>query len=112
MSHNLKPNTAVSLIFIVFGSIVTLEDDDSIAVKVRGPVQNEKECFFFLEEILGCVDQVRHTVETSQIKKHGILGHSITAKWLDLVTNDVVRSMEDVKGFNLTCIMSLLEFKI
>ena len=38
---------------------MTLEDDDSIAVKVRGPVQNEKECFFFLEEILGCVDQVR-----------------------------------------------------
>ena len=49
----------MSIIFIVFGSIVTLEDDDSIAVKVRGPVQNEKECFFFLEEILGCVDQVR-----------------------------------------------------
>ena len=48
----------MQLIFLFDFSLVTLEEDDSIAVKVRGPANNEKECFFFLEEILGCVDQV------------------------------------------------------
>ena len=34
-------------------------EDDAISVKVRGPQNFEKECFFFLEEILGIIDQVR-----------------------------------------------------
>ena len=57
---------------------------------------------------------LKYIIQSSQVKvkKHGILGHWIAAQWLDLATIDVVRSMEDVKGFNLTCIMSLLEFKI
>lgn len=39
--------------------IVSLDSaEDSISVKVRGPRNHEKECFFFLEEILGVVDQV------------------------------------------------------
>ena len=33
-------------------------EDDAITVKVRGPRNFEKECFFFLEEILGIIDQV------------------------------------------------------
>ena len=52
----------MQLIFLFDFSLVTLEEDDSIAVKVRGPANNEKECFFFLEEILGCVDQVRRRI--------------------------------------------------
>ena len=42
-------------------SIITLEKDDSVSVKIRGPEEREKECFFFLEEILSCVDQVSHS---------------------------------------------------
>ena len=34
------------------------EEVDAITVKVRGPRNFEKECFFFLEEILGIIDQV------------------------------------------------------
>ena len=30
----------------------------SLEVRVRGPAKHEKECFFFLEEILGVIDQV------------------------------------------------------
>ena len=33
-------------------------EEDAISVKVRGPRNFEKECFFFLEEILGIIDQV------------------------------------------------------
>ena len=55
----LSRHVPMQLIFLFDFSLVTLEEDDSIAVKVRGPANNEKECFFFLEEILGCVDQVR-----------------------------------------------------
>jgi len=32
--------------------------DNGLEVRVRGPVKHEKECFFFLEEILGVIDQV------------------------------------------------------
>lgn len=32
---------------------------DVIEVKVRGALNMEKECFFFLEEILGVIDQVK-----------------------------------------------------
>ena len=46
-------------------SLVTLKSDvidgessDVIEVKVRGAAKMEKECFFFLEEILGVIDQV------------------------------------------------------
>lgn len=31
----------------------------NLEVRVRGPDNHEKECFFFLEEILGVIDQVR-----------------------------------------------------
>lgn len=31
----------------------------SLEVRVRGPAKHEKECFFFLEEILGVIDQVK-----------------------------------------------------
>ena len=30
----------------------------TLEVRVRGPAKHEKECFFFLEEILGVIDQV------------------------------------------------------
>ena len=33
---------------------------DGLEVRVRGPAKHEKECFFFLEEILGVIDQVLH----------------------------------------------------
>jgi hypothetical protein len=33
----------------------------SIEVKVRGPRDTNKTCFFFLEEILGIIDQVQAT---------------------------------------------------
>jgi hypothetical protein len=35
------------------------EMSDIIEVKVRGAPNMEKECFFFLEEILGVIDQVK-----------------------------------------------------
>ena len=38
------------------------QEDDAIAVKVRGPKNFEKECFFFLEEILGIIDQVGYNL--------------------------------------------------
>ena len=31
----------------------------TLEVRVRGPAKHEKECFFFLEEILGVIDQVQ-----------------------------------------------------
>ena len=34
------------------------QDRTSLEVRVRGPASHEKECFFFLEEILGVIDQV------------------------------------------------------
>ena len=39
-------------------ALITLGEEDSMVVKVRGPKGHEKECFFFFEEILGCIDQV------------------------------------------------------
>lgn len=35
-----------------------LHGGSSLEVRVRGPAKHEKECFFFLEEILGVIDQV------------------------------------------------------
>jgi len=45
-------------------SLVILDADcedgyDTIQVKIRGTSGHEKECFLFLEEILGIVDHVR-----------------------------------------------------
>ena len=40
-------------------SLVTLEDDgEAIEMKVRGPPSSELACFYFVEELLGIVDQV------------------------------------------------------
>ena len=50
----MAPNTALPTL----KHSSTLEDNDSIMVKVRGPKGYEKECFFFFEEILGSIDQV------------------------------------------------------
>jgi hypothetical protein len=53
--------------------LVSLKSDvtgacDVIEVKVRGAPKMEKECFFFLEEILGVIDQVRTpTIYLNQI---------------------------------------------
>ena len=42
-------------------SLITLEDDgESIEMKVRGPPDAELACFYFMEELLGIVDQVRY----------------------------------------------------
>ena len=68
----------MQLIFLFDFSLVTLEEDDSIAVKVRGPANNEKECFFFLEEILGCVDQVSGKI--SQLSTT-VLRHTFVPFW-------------------------------
>lgn len=35
-----------------------VEASSGLEVRVRGPKNHEKECFFFLEEILGVIDQV------------------------------------------------------
>lgn len=35
-----------------------MNEGSNLEVRVRGPVNYEKECFFFLEEILGVIDQV------------------------------------------------------
>ncbi len=41
-------------------AMITFDEQQSgLDVRVRGPKQFEKECFFFLEEILSLVDQVR-----------------------------------------------------
>jgi death-associated protein kinase len=40
-------------------SLITLEDDrEAIEIKVRGPPTSELACFYFVEELLGLVDQV------------------------------------------------------
>jgi death-associated protein kinase len=40
-------------------SLVTLEDDrEAIEIKVRGPPTSELACFYFVEELLGLIDQV------------------------------------------------------
>lgn len=40
-------------------SLITLEDDgEAIEMKVRGPPSSELACFYFIEELLGIVDQV------------------------------------------------------
>lgn len=40
-------------------SLITLEDDgEAIEMKVRGPPSSELACFYFVEELLGIVDQV------------------------------------------------------
>ena len=39
-------------------SLLSLESAQTLQVRVRGPAKHEKECFFFLEEILGVIDQV------------------------------------------------------
>ena len=40
-------------------SLITLEDDgEAIEMKVRGPQSSELACFYFIEELLGIVDQV------------------------------------------------------
>ena len=42
----------------VEGLLRLLDHGSSLEVRVRGPANHEKECFFFLEEILGVIDQV------------------------------------------------------
>jgi len=42
----------------VEGLLRLLDQGSSLEVRVRGPANHEKECFFFLEEILGVIDQV------------------------------------------------------
>lgn len=40
-------------------SLITLADDgEAIEMKVRGPPSSELACFYFIEELLGIVDQV------------------------------------------------------
>ena len=40
------------------GGVSLLPQESKIAVKVRGPPGASKLCFYFLEEILGLIDQV------------------------------------------------------
>jgi hypothetical protein len=40
----------------------TLTGTTSIEVRVRGPRGTNKACFFFMEELLGIVDQVRYVI--------------------------------------------------
>lgn len=46
-------------------SLITLEDDrEAIEIKVRGPPTSELSCFYFVEELLGLVDQVYSKIIT------------------------------------------------
>ncbi len=49
-------------------ALITLKEEDggpdSVEVKVRGRKEDAKRCFFFLEEILGVVDQVNELSQT------------------------------------------------
>ncbi|KAJ9574049.1 hypothetical protein L9F63_008575, partial [Diploptera punctata] len=68
-------------------SLVTLEDDgESIEMKVRGPPGSELTCFYFMEELLGIVDQVllemspglpieKHVLSAEQLRLHSDLVH-------------------------------------
>ena len=85
-------------------SLITLEDDDAISVKVRGPARHEKECFFFVEEILGCIDQVllemspgmgvdKHVYSSWDLKHHREPSHT----WGPSV---MVQSLMSDQGFD------------
>uniref|UniRef100_A0A1B6DYK5 Roc domain-containing protein n=2 Tax=Clastoptera arizonana TaxID=38151 RepID=A0A1B6DYK5_9HEMI len=64
-------------------SLITLEVDEmeSIEIKVRGPANTEPICFFFIEEILGIIDQVlvemcpglaieKHIISVEDLRSH------------------------------------------
>ncbi|KAK7866658.1 hypothetical protein R5R35_000274 [Gryllus longicercus] len=63
-------------------SLITLEEDgEAVEMKVRGPVGSELACFYFMEELLGIVDQVllemspglpieKHVLSAEQLREH------------------------------------------
>ena len=52
----------------VEGLLRLLDQGSSLEVRVRGPANHEKECFFFLEEILGVIDQVNIYLKNLNVK--------------------------------------------
>ncbi|PSN41147.1 hypothetical protein C0J52_05197 [Blattella germanica] len=66
-------------------SLITLEEDgEAIEMKVRGPPGSELACFYFMEELLGIVDQVllemspglpieKHILSAEQLRLHSDL---------------------------------------
>lgn len=63
-------------------SLITLEEDgEAVEMKVRGPAGSELACFYFMEELLGIVDQVllemspglpieKHVLSAEQLREH------------------------------------------
>ncbi|KAG8222005.1 hypothetical protein J437_LFUL002766 [Ladona fulva] len=105
-------------------SLITLEEDgEAIEIKVRGPVLSAVSCFYFLEEILGIVDQVllemspglpveKHVLSAKQLAEHSevvycwspgqlleaVLANSLNAQLLNPLT-EAEESMLDLIGF-------------
>ena len=57
----------------VEGLLRLLDQGSSLEVRIRGPFKHEKECFFFLEEILGVIDQVLLEMSPGQGVEKSIL---------------------------------------
>ncbi|XP_068081595.1 death-associated protein kinase 1 [Anabrus simplex] len=68
-------------------SLITLEEDgEAVEMKVRGPPGAELACFYFMEELLGIVDQVllemspglpieKHVLSAEQLRLHSDIVH-------------------------------------
>ncbi|XP_069694753.1 death-associated protein kinase 1-like isoform X2 [Periplaneta americana] len=115
-------------------SIITLEDDgEAIEMKVRGPPSSELACFYFMEELLGIVDQVllemspglpieKHILSAEQLRLHSDIVHCwspdqlmscilqppcLSAKLLNSLTGNY-ESVLDLVGFGAAEVTELV----
>jgi death-associated protein kinase len=56
--------------------LITLQEKDNVEIKIRGRKEDSKESFFFLEEILGVIDQVLVEMSPGQSIEKDILSSS------------------------------------
>ncbi|XP_071450473.1 death-associated protein kinase 1-like isoform X2 [Hetaerina americana] len=114
-------------------SLLTLEEDgEAIEIKVRGPTTSRVPCFYFLEELLGIVDQVllemspglpveKHVLSAKQLAEHcevvycwspgqlleAVFNGGLDAKLLNPLT-EKEESMLDLIGFGAEEIASVV----
>ncbi len=78
-------------------------EEDCVEVKVRGRREDAKRCFFFLEEILGVVDQVLLemspglAVDKQVLSTRDLLTHCDFPRIYG--SSEVVRTLMDAEGF-------------